>query len=358
MNSKENQYRILGKSFSQSGLKSFCLEKISVLGTPQWERDIWTFILNWLSPGETVEVITSGSTAAPKSMLLQKKYMVESAGATISFFNLERNDAVLLCLPVKFIAGKMMVVRALLGELDLQFIEPSSCPDLSRFDNLKFAAMTPMQVANVLKMKLGTQLLGKIDKLIVGGSALPSGLDKMLQKVNTKVWQTYGMTETITHIALRKVNGMDASEWYHPLPGVSLRVDDKNCLIIDHSKIGISHLITNDVAELNRKDQFRVFGRIDNVVNSGGIKLHPELIERKLEGLLDFEFYVGGIRDEILGERLVLFVEAKEGENEDPSTLMARIKNKLSGFEIPKETIYQPKFKRTLNGKIIRSKSV
>lgn len=351
---KKQTYCIFGQAFDQEGLRSFCLEKNSVPGTPVWEKEIWTFILKWLSPEESIEVNTSGSTGKPKQISLQKKYMLESAKATISFFGLKPGDSVLLCLPVKTIAGKMMIVRALVGGLDLQYTSPSSKPHLDRFDKINFAAMTTMQVVNVLNAENGIQSINKIEKLIVGGSGMPFGLEAKLQIVTSEIWQTYGMTETITHIALRKVNGPNKTEWYNCLQGVSINSDERNCLAINYPKIGIENLVTTDVVEFNKSGGFKIPGRIDNVVNSGGVKLFPEQIEKKLEGIIDSEFYISGIPDETLGERLVLIVEGNDLNEAEHSAFFDEIKTKLSGFEVPKKIIFQTTFKRTLSGKVIR----
>jgi O-succinylbenzoic acid--CoA ligase len=248
----------------------------------------------------------------------------------------------------------MMIVRALVGGLDLQFIQPASKPHIDRFDKMIFAAMTPMQVVNVLNDENGIQSINKIEKLIIGGSGMPFGLEEKLQTVTSEIWQTYGMTETITHIALRKVNGAGKTEWYNSLQGVSINSDERNCLILDYLKIGIENLLTNDVVEFNKTGGFKIIGRIDNVVNSGGVKLFPEQIEKKLEGIIDGEFYITGIPDETLGERLTLIVEGDKMNEAEYVAFFNEIKTNLAGFEVPKEIIFQTTIKRTLSGKLIR----
>ena len=351
---EQSPYRISGQSFDLFGLKSFCLEKISVLGTPLWEREIWSFILQWLDTGDAIQVQTSGSTGKPKNISLQKKYMIASAKATLAFFELDHHDSALLCLPVKYIAGKMMIIRALVGGMELQFVEPSTHPDLTEIANISFAAMTPMQLVNSLAAQDSSSDLEKIKTLIVGGAALPPGLEPKLEQLKTTIWQTYGMTETITHIALRKVNGDNSSEWYQCLPGVTVVQNADKCLEISCPGIGIEKLVTNDIVDLNSDSRFKVLGRTDNVVNSGGVKLFPEVIEQKLQSVLHYPFFLSGLTDEILGERLVLFIESDHPQQETIDDIWLDIKSVLSGYEIPKEIIFKKEFKRTLSGKIIR----
>lgn len=352
------QYRILGQSFSIEELKSICLEKISVLGTPAWERDIWSFILQWFSPDKTIDVNTSGSTGVPKTIALHKKDMVESAKATLSFFNLTKRDSALLCLPVQYIAGKMMIVRALTGGMDLHFIEPASTLNLSTIGQCSFSAMTPMQVVNILETVSGKNALEQLNTLIVGGSAFPYGLNEKLQSLKSNIWQTYGMTETMTHIALRPVNGDNSSEWYQSLSGVSLNQDEKGCLVIDYPKIGVHQMATNDIVELNKKNQFKILGRIDHMVNSGGLKLFPESLEQKLFGILPFDFFMAGIADPVLGEKLVMVIECVNLSKENLNELRIKVESNLSRFEKPKEYFCIPKFIKTENGKIQRLKTV
>lgn len=282
--------------------------------------------------------------------------MKASAKATLDFFNLKRGDSALLCLPVKYIAGKMMIIRALSGGLDLRFSEPLSIPDLSNLEQVTFSAMVSLQVSGLLETNAGIDQLNKIQTLLVGGSFLPSELEKKLKTINTKIWQTYGMTETITHIALREVNGSNASEWYKPLPGVEINSDERGCLVIDAKHLGVDQLSTNDLAEINAKGEFRILGRIDNVVISGGVKLHPEPIEHKLQGFIPYEFFIAGQPDSKLGERLVLIIEGSLSQEE--RHLWESIRQILSGYEIPKAIIFTPQFIRTENGKIKRKETI
>ncbi len=350
-------YYISGKTFSKEGLIQYCKQKLADEGIKEFEKDIFQFILDWFSTADYMEVKTSGSTGNPKEIQLLKKHLIASAEATISFFDLKKKDRILHCLPISFIAGKMMVVRALIGGLDLYIVQPSSKPDIFP-DNVSFAAMIPLQVSNLINDDESHKSFSKIDKLIVGGSFISVDLIYQLQKITTQVWQTYGMTETITHIALRKINGSNKSEWYSTLSGVSVKLDNRGCLIISADYIGVSKLITNDLAEISETGEFKIKGRVDNMIISGGIKFNPEEIERKLSGSISNDYFVGGLNDNELGQKLVLFIEDKGTLKRKVFDLWEMIERKLAKLEIPKEIIFLPSFNRTTSGKIDRKATI
>lgn len=354
---KANEFRVLGEQMSEEALRSLSHEKISVFGTPAWERDIWTFIIQWLSIRKTIQVQTSGSTGLPKTIEIEKKYMVESARATLGFFNLKRGDKALLCLPVKYIAGKMMIVRALIGGLDLHFIQPSSNPDLTAIGQIDFSAMTPMQVSNILQTDSGVDQLAKINTLILGGSAFPKYLDDKLQSVNSTIWQTYGMTETITHIALRPVNGKLRTDWFQPLSGVQIAQNPNGCLVVDYPRIGVFELLTNDLVTIDKTLGFKILGRADNVVNSGGVKLFPEILEQKLKSVIPHPFFLHGIADPILGEKLIMVLEG-ELTNNELIEIRKSVEQKLSRIEKPLAYYTLRQFRKTENGKLQRRETL
>ena len=319
----------------------------------QWKKDVLHFVINWMSGAETMSVTTSGSTGEPKKISLSKTHMEASAKATLDFFGLKPSDKALLCLPEKYIAGKMMIVRSLIGKLDLYCIEPAAAP-LAKLPEIDFAAMTPAQVSALMESEEGIRFLNNIRQLILGGSFIPEKLEKQIQHLKTAVWHTYGMTETITHIALRKVNGEDASQWFTPLSGVKIQLTDDDCLQIDAQQIGVFSLKTNDLVEIS-KNGFRILGRKDNVVISGGIKLFPEQIEKKLIGIIKDRFFFTGIQDDRFGEKLVLVVESTNEPKLSKDQFLELIRDNLSGYEIPKEIIFVDEIKITSSGKIIRT---
>jgi o-succinylbenzoate---CoA ligase len=343
-----------GKAFSKPDLKLFCENKISSEKIEGWEKEVFSFILEWLSFSSAIKVQTSGSTGKPKEFFLEKKFMEASAIATLDFFKLKPGDSALLCLPVNFIAGKMMIARAFVGGLNLILTKPATVPKINNVQKIDFCAMVPSQVAGILEEKNGVEQLEGIQNLIVGGSFLPENLESKIRNLKTNIWQTYGMTETITHIALRKLNGKNAHSWYTPLNGVETSLDERGCLVINSERIGVSHLVTNDLAELKKDGKFKILGRIDNVIISGGIKLIPEEIEKKLSGWVENDFYLSSLPDEKLGNKLVLYIEDDGKLSKQVYQLWEKIEDKLSGFEIPKEIIFSRYFKRTTSKKIIR----
>ena len=233
-------------------------------------KELHFFLKDWFSISHFIEVQTSGSTGTPKTIFLKKEFVINSAKATGTFLKLEKNTSALLCLPVQYIAGKLMVVRALTLGWHLDFFEPSSNPLKNVNKQYDFSAMTPMQLENSLSK------INLIKKLIVGGGAVSNQLKEKLKNISTKVFATYGMTETITHIALKQLNHLEVQpNFYTLLPNVTIYKDQKNCLVINAPKISESIIFTNDVVDLVATNQFEWLGRFDNVINSGGIKLHP-----------------------------------------------------------------------------------
>lgn len=317
----------------------------------QWKKDIFYFIIDWLSGSDVIKSTTSGSTGAPKTITLKKEFVTNSAKSTNDFFNLKKSNTALLCLPVKYIAGKLMIVRALERGLDLYCVEPSLSPSFNQAF-IDFAAMTPTQVTSSLADDDGRKLLSQIDKLIVGGDAISPSLEDKIGELSTNVWHTYGMTETITHVALRKVNGVGASNRFTPLNYAKVSLASDNCLVIDAPSIGVVELKTNDIAELYVDGTFRVIGRKDNVVISGGIKLFPEEIEKKIAGVCNWPYYLAGVNDDLLGKRLVMYVESSEEIDKD--SLLKEIASRVNKYQVPKDIIVVKQFVRTGSGKISR----
>ena len=320
---------------------------------PGIEADTLDFLAQWYDGEDHITVHTSGSTGPPKAILLSKRFVARSALRTLTFFQLTPGRRILLCLPLRYIAGKLMVVRALLGQLDLCTAEPdddflflASCRDYP----LGFAAMVPNQVTKLLKEP---GLFHGIESLLIGGSALPSALEKGLHKVPTACFASYGMTETATHIALRRINGPDSSDFFCCLDGIAVGVTPKGCLFIEMPGLEENRLVTNDLARVVDGNRFCILGRADNVIISGGIKYFPEVLEKKLEPGVGYPFFIGSVPDEILGSRLVLVVEAREEKalEKKLSALCARV---LDRYERPKAIVFKEVFHRTETGKRIR----
>ena len=307
-----------------------------------FEKPVGDFLLDWFDPKPYLEVQTSGTTGAPKWIQIDKQAMVNSALATGDFFDLSPGNRALHCLPVKYIAGKMMLIRAMILGLDLDFVAPSSHPLENNEHKYDFVAMVPLQAKHSLKE------LKDVKKMIVGGAKMNKALENALAKLPTEVYETYGMTETITHIAAKKIG----EKFFTVLPHVTVSYDERNCLVIHAPRIAEEVIVTNDLVELVNENQFVFLGRYDNVINSGGIKLIPEQIEDKLSGRIDHRFFVIGKPDVDLGEKLVLVIEGEKQEL-DPTLF-----DVLDKYEKPKEILFVPKFKETPTGKVLRKESL
>ena len=316
------------------------------------EKHIGDFLHDWLDEKSEVEVKTSGSTGTPKAVLLQKQHMVNSAIATGVFFDLQEGNTALLCLSAEYIAGKMMLVRALILGLELDYVVPSSYPLQHVQKDFDFSAMVPLQLKNCMDK------IAQIKTLLVGGTPLSDKLKKQIAHKSTQVYETYGMTETITHVAIKTTSKVTEGSRSHfiAIPDVLFSKDSRECLIISAPKITHHAVVTNDIVNLITDTEFEWLGRFDNVINSGGIKLFPEQIEAKLAPFIDHPFFVAGLPDEELGQKLVLVCE---GATDFESILRDLKENQaLEKFKIPKEVYQLSKFIRTDNGKIRRKESI
>lgn len=307
-----------------------------------YEKAVGDFLMYWFDAHSFIDMQTSGTTGTPKIIRVDKQAMVNSALATGAFFELDAGIKALHCLPTQYVAGKMMLVRAFILGWDLDLVAPASCP-LERNDTeYDFAAMVPLQAQHSISS------LGQIRKLILGGAKVNSALAKQLQDINSAIYETYGMTETITHIAAKRVG----DEAFKTLPHVKIHEDERHCLVIDADSICDEPVVTNDVVKVLAENEFIWLGRFDNVVNSGGVKLFPEQIEEKLAGKVDRRFFFRGAPDDELGEKLVMVIEG------EPFEVDRTIFSKLDRFENPKEIVFLPRFAETGSGKIARDKTV
>ncbi len=303
-------------------------------------QDVNQFISEWMNGNDEMMLQTSGSTGTPKPITVKKDWMKNSARLTGRTFGLKEGDSALLCMPMKYVAGKMMVVRALELELDLKVVEPCSNPLKNINEPINFAAMVPLQLENSLKD------LAKVKKLIVGGGQVNSKLEEKLQSVSTHVYETYGMTETLTHVAIKPLNGPSKSDVFRALDDIDFELDGRGCLVINAPKMNPKPVITNDFIDLVDEKSFRWLGRYDNIINSGGIKIIPEVVEAKLSSIVpNRRFFIAGKSDKSLGEKVVLVVEGKSMDISCKS---------LDKFEQPKEIHFIPEFVETKSGKIHR----
>ena len=272
------------------------------------------FLEEWNNASPYVHVQTSGSTGAPKPMQVEKQRMLASACITCDFLGLKSGDTALLCMSLDYIAGMMMVVRSLERGLKLIIVPPSGHPLAVANSPLSFAAMVPLQVYNSLQVPEERERLMQIRHLIIGGGAIDDVMAQQLKSFPNAVWSTYGMTETLSHIALRRLSGPEASDWYTPFPSVSISLSNEDCLVIDAPAVCSERLVTNDIATLTPDGRFRILGRKDNVICSGGIKIQPEEIERKLRSSLRVPYLITHRPDDKFGQIVVLLTEGSVDE--------------------------------------------
>ena len=304
------------------------------------------FFVKWFGTAPEMSVKTSGSTGLPKILPLTKEHMIFSAKTTGAYFNIGAGTRALLCLPVHYIAGQMMLVRALVLGWDLHVVAPSR-DALTQYDNrYDFVALVPYQVSYALSA------LKKVKKLIIGGGVLSQELETALQNHDVEAYATYGMTETITHVAARRVNGSERSEIYHAMPQVRFAQDQRDCLLIYAPGLSEAPIITNDVVRLVSDTAFCYLGRIDLVINSGGIKHQPESIEHKLLKYLKGPLVVSSEPHATLGQQLILVLQASGGE--EPGDLDRAIAT-LDPLERPKKVYTFTQLPLTETGKVKRA---
>lgn len=321
---------------------------------PAWQQSCYQFIKDWLSEEDYIEVETSGSTGTPKRIRLEKVHMINSAKMTGRYFRFSERQKALLCLPCDYIAGKMMVVRAFVWGLDLYLVPPAGNPMKDNTEQFVFAAMVPMQVTMV--QEESPEQFERIAQLIIGGGKVGQNLYKKLQKIPTECYATYGMTETITHIAIQKLNGAGKSDYFEALPDIQLSLDHRDCLVIDAPNVAATEVVTNDIIQLEQ-NRFKWLGRVDNVINSGGVKVFPEQIEKKLEEIIKVRFFISYLPDEKLGQKVILVLEDIPWDNSQLTDFQLEMKKVLTKYEQTKSFYFVKDFAETPTGKIQRSKT-
>ena len=336
------KFRLDGKAYSQDSLL-VAAKKWQSSGDNE-QKQLGMFMEEWLDGNDSLTLHTSGSTGTPKQLLVSKKSMQASAERTAAFFELSPGDTALLCLPTHYIAGKMMLVRALVIGLELDVIPSKTLLDL-KGKTYDFAALIPLQV------NASFDLLGNLKKILIGGAPIPTELRKALAKKYPHCVETYGMTETLTHVATRFVCYPTVP--FRAMPGIKINVDHDSCLQIMAPYISSSPICTNDVVELLDNQSFMLLGRRDFVINSGGRKIFPEQLEEKLSVQLRIPFFFTGIPDVELGEKLVLVVEGGIKEKQ----LGLKTATKLLGADkhlVPKDVLCLDTFVLTRTGKLNR----
>ena len=342
-------------SLGQNAIPFHDLEAIakSISGQNEFYTDLLNFLEKWFSEMNHFVVHTSGSTGTPKMIELSRDSILKSAQRSIDHFDLSPGKRSLLCMSTRYIAGKLMVVRAIESNLRLDVVIPSSNP-MSQIDHeLDFVAMTPMQLDGIISNDPGKLKL--IKKILLGGSSVSRNLLKLIPDLHTEVYHGYGMTETLTHVALKKLS-VPSDNYFKAIKGIHFEKDDRGCLIIHDNIIG--HIIvTNDVIDLADPYLMKWLGRIDHVINSGGIKIHPELMEESLENYLNARVLVMSEKDEKLGEKMLLIAEM-ENDEMDVLNLSNYIKTMFTKYHIPKLIYTIPGFFELDSTKIDRAKTL
>ncbi len=319
--------------------------------TNEFEQSVKDFLVEWFSDSDIMIAHTSGSTGTPKEIILTKENMRKSANMTGRYLHLEKGNSALLVMPVTYIAGKLMLVRAIEIGLKLICMQPTSHISLDEinrgisqdFTSIDFVALTPMQVENSI------DFVSRCQKLIIGGAPLSEKVKQELFAFENEVYETYAMTETITHIAFKQVANQkypNTEQVFEAFDEVTISQDERGCLVIDTPYDGLQ-VVTNDVVEIIDQRKFNWIGRADNVINSGGIKLFPEQIENKLKSFINSEFYITSKADELLGQKLILVVEGEERSLDFSSA-------DLTKYQQPKEIVFIDQFPRTESGKVKR----
>ena len=335
-------FKLNGEKISADNIKKLVIKLLNT-GSEN-DTTLARFIVHWTDDSSHISIQTSGTTSDTKSFYLPKTSLVNSAKATAAYFELNPGDSALCCLPFSFIAGKMMFIRAWILGLSLDIVNPCSTP-LDKLDNktYDFSAMVPLQVQKSISK------INKFKTLIIGGAAVSQQLAFELKSHNTAVYETFGMTETLSHIAAKNLSLGDA--FFKVLPGIEIAQDQRDCLIVSAPLLNPNKITTNDVILLTSKSTFVWLGRYDNVINSGGIKIYPEVLEKKLENQIKNRFFIASFPDDKLGQKAVLIVE---GEN-----LELNLKwDQIDPLKRPKTIYFTSKFIETSSGKIQRQKTL
>jgi o-succinylbenzoate---CoA ligase len=322
-----------------------------------FESAVFSFIADWFSNKQQFIQETSGSTGIPKKISLKREQLLSSAKATLNFLSVKPGGKALICMDPTFIAGKMMLVRALEANLQIIAVNPSANPlqSIPIEIELELVAMVPYQV-HCLFQDENLKKAKSIQHLLIGGAPLSILLEEELVKHKINAYETFGMTETISHIALRKMG----RPYFKTLPGIEISIDDRSCLAIKADYLSENSITSNDIVELIDNESFKWLGRWDNVINSGGIKIIPEqeepIIAKVLQELgVDNRFYLGSRENAKLGMEAILFIESENQENIPVDFILKKLKEKLKPYHAPMAITTIAAFAETKNGKIIRA---
>jgi len=340
-----------GRKYNQENLS-----KLHFTDEPEdsWRNAIYHFLVNWFDDSDSIFTHTSGSTGKPKNIRLRKTSMINSARMTNHFFKLDATSTVLLCMPASYIAGKMMLVRALVSGFNLLTVEPSANPFENMNQPIDFTALTPYQLFNSAESLKD----GQVRKIIVGGSQVSGRLEDLVEETPAELYETYGMTETCSHIALRRFNGKEKSEYFTVLGGVEIHKSKRGCLVINAPHLLEYEIQTTDVVEIISHNSFRWLGRADSIINSGGVKVYPEQVEKKLEGIIPASYFITSIPDQLFENRVVLVIESEAFSAKQELDLKLKMQPLLHKFEFPKHIYFLPAFVYSNNNKLMRKETL
>jgi o-succinylbenzoate---CoA ligase len=335
---------------------------------PDYSGQALQFCQQWLADTQSFTLPTSGSTGPPKFITLTRAQLTASARLTGQALGLRAGMRALVCLNPAYIAGTMMLVRGLVLDLELWVVPPAG-PPLAAFAQpdtvqalpLHFAAVVPLQLQTLLaEAEVNLLILNQMQAIIVGGAPVEPGLETALQAIAAPVYATYGMTETVSHVALRRLNGLGRTLVYTALPGITFGLDERGCLVIHAPELGLPEaLVTNDRAELHGPSAFRWLGRADLVINSGGVKIQPEAVEAVVGSLLGPRFPASqwaavGLPHPALGQQLVLVLENPPWPSALQTEFLAALGQALPRYHAPKRLAFWARFPQTATGKTDR----
>lgn len=328
-----------------------------------FEKSTVDFIQQWLSGQRNFNIHTSGSTGKPKVISITRQQMETSARLTVKALKLQPAQTALVCLDTGYIAGKMMLVRALVNDMHIIAVNPSSNPLVNISNTPDFAAFVPLQLEEILKHKTSARHLNNMHAIIVGGAPVSSVLESKIQKTDTPIYATYGMTETVSHIALKKLNGPDKSDTFSAFDEVKLGLDSRGCLTIQSALTNHEVLTTNDRVNLLDSLHFEWLGRADNIINSGGVKVQSEKVEKVVTQILNEyaipnRFFVAGLADEKLGNKVCLIIESTGKPEINQEFILTQLQKKLDKYEVPKSIFHVTRFTETPTGKINRKETL
>ncbi len=315
--------------------------------------EAYDFIEKWFDESPYLTAHTSGSTGRPKPISLLKSDMKASAMSTNRFFRITEKSRLLCPLSADYIAGKMMIVRAIVAGAQLWMEAPSNTPVHSDYGQVDLIAVVPSQVPHILSNPC---IFNNIKYTLIGGAQLSTDLSRRIVEAKINAYVSYGMTETCSHVALRKVD--DSPEGiYEAMPDIYFTKDSRGCLIVRSDSRSFKELRTNDIVNLSDERHFSWKGRIDNVINSGGIKVYPEEIEMQLHPIVPhgIEFYVAGCSDEKWGEVPAIILST---EVDDMDKLLADARNRVKSKAQRPVRIIVSDIRHTLSGKIIRERFI